>query len=109
MNQAKGLLLSMILVAHMPILAAATTASADVVQLNTEIQAQLKQMQAQYEQQMLTLNTQIQNQIKQLQADQQAALKSLNTQLQAQIQQVEKTLQANIQQLEAQAIKPTKS
>lgn len=87
MKTIKQLGLSLCLLGWVSIAAAdMATASPDVVQLNTKIQAQLKQMQA----------------------NQQAQLQALNTQLQAQIQQVEKTLQAEIQQVQAQVNKAAK-
>ena len=59
----------------------AYAASQDVVDLNTQIQAQLTKLQTTQQQQLDTLNSQIQAQIKQVQTDLQTQIQKLQTQI----------------------------
>jgi DNA anti-recombination protein RmuC len=78
------------------------TANQQIVQLNTQIQAQLKQMNTQQQQQIDKLNAQLQAQIKQVQSTLQDLIQKSNTQTQTQIKQVQANLENEMKQLKAQ-------
>ncbi|MGC1183340.1 hypothetical protein [Legionella sp.] len=69
--------------------------SQQIVQLNTQLQAQLKQMHDQQQQQIITLNTQLQAQMKQMHAQ----IQKIYTENQNQMKQ----MQAQIKQVQQQA------
>ncbi|WP_028389545.1 hypothetical protein [Legionella fairfieldensis] len=75
-----------------------------IEQLNNQLQTQLKQLQAQQQEQVTTLNSQLQNQIKQVQTQLEEQIQKLNTQTQAQIQQVQTTLQQQIKEVQQEVI-----
>lgn len=68
-------------------------ADTTIPQLNTEIQAQLKQIQDTQNKQLVDLNTKLQAQIKQTQTQLQAQMASLNQQTQNQLLQVKTSLE----------------
>lgn len=74
--------------------------SSDVQQLNSQIQGQLKQIQATQEKQMQDLNNNIQKQIKQMQTELQNQIEAVNTQTQAKIKKMQTDLQAEIKQVQ---------
>lgn len=97
MLQCFSLMTGMIVAVH-----ADGTVSPEVVQLNTQIQAQLKQIQDSQQQQITTLNTQLQTQIQQMQAKLQEQIQTLNAQTQNQIKEVQTNLQTSINQVQEQ-------
>ncbi|HHT0592428.1 TPA: hypothetical protein ACTXXA_000289 [Legionella anisa] len=74
----------------------------DISQFNTQIQNQIKQLQAQQQQQTQQMNTQLQAQIQKVQAELQQQIQSVNTQLQNQIKTSQSQLQAQIQSVNSQ-------
>ena len=76
--------------------------------LNSQIQAQLQNVQQKQQQQIKTLNTQLQTQLKQMQSDLQAQIQKVNTQTQAQMKHMQTTLQQQIQQFQENATGGTK-
>jgi DNA anti-recombination protein RmuC len=80
-------------------LALADAASSQIQMLNSQIQAQLQQMQESQQKQLKTLNTQIQTQIKQLQSSLQDQMQTMNTSTQKQLQTMNTTLQQQIKQV----------
>jgi DNA anti-recombination protein RmuC len=92
----------MLIVSGVSVTYAEITGSTDLVQLNTQLQAQMKQLQTDLQQQILTLNTQMQNQIKQMQATLQDQIQKLNTQLEGEIGQLKTGLQTQINQIQAE-------
>jgi|GEM_PF-4549526 len=87
----------------------ADASATDVTALNNQIQAQLKQIETQNNQQITAMNTQIQAQIKQMQSDLQAQVGKLSTQTQTQLQQIQKSLQQQIAAVQSDVDKLKKS
>ena len=70
--------------------------------VNNKIQAQLKALQTQQQQQIATLNSQLQTQLKQMQTDLQTQIKTVNSQTQTQMKEMQTTLQQQIAQVQQQ-------
>src|SRR5437588_5544259 len=73
-----------------------------VVELNTQIQEQIKGLQDQQQQQLATLNTQLQAQIQKMQTDLQKQIQTVNSQTQEQMKQIQADLQKKIAELQKQ-------
>ena len=95
MNYLCKVIFSSLLLSNM-VYAADTT----VAQLNTQIQAQLKTLQEQQQQQITTLNSQLQTQLQKLQTDLQTQIQTVNGQTQTQMKQMQTTLQQQIAQVQ---------
>lgn len=65
------------------------------VKLNAQIQAQIKAMQDQQQQQLDELNTKIQAQIQKMQADLQSQAQTANNQIQGQLKQMQEQINKN--------------
>ncbi|KTC95268.1 hypothetical protein [Legionella feeleii] len=87
--------------------ASVDSSAQQIQQLNTQIQGQLKQIQAQQQQQIDKLNGQLQVQMKQMQAQLQQQIQKVNAQTQAQMQKMQAQLQEQIRQVQQQTIKGT--
>ena len=89
--------------------AKADDASQQIQLLNSQIQAQLQQMQAAQQKQISTLNQQTQQQLKDLQTLLQNKMLASNKSTQEQIKTLQTTLQAQIQQVQAERAQSTPS
>lgn len=85
--------------------AADAAGAQQIQQLNSQIQAQLQQIQEAQQKQMKELNTKIQTQLKQIKTDLDASIAKVNTQNQTQLKQVQEALQAQIKQIQAETAK----
>jgi TolA-binding protein len=74
----------------------------EIQDVNNKIQAQLKALQAQQQDQIATLNTQVQTQLKEMQAELQKQIQTVNSQTQTQMKEIQTTLQHQIAQVQQQ-------
>lgn len=78
---------------------AADNTSAQIQMLNSQLQAQLQQMQDTQQKQIKELNTQLQKQLSTLQKDLQTKIETVNTQTQEQIKTLKTDLEKQIMQV----------
>jgi t-SNARE complex subunit (syntaxin) len=73
--------------------------------LNSQIQAQLQQMQETQQKQIADLNTQVQGQLKKMKDELSAQIATLNTNYQADLKKMQNDLQAQIKQVQSDVVK----